>query len=202
MAETTQQKLETLLHELKAGNREAFSTMLPLVYDELHHIAARHRQQWEGDETLNTTALIHEAYIRLADQSSPDWQSYPHFLAVASTAMRQILLDYAKRRRAAKRGGGQQHIPLHEIETVLEDSGNSGDARSAALIALDESLRRLHERNPRQSRIVECRFFGRMTIEDTAIALGLSPATVGRDWLVARAWLYRDLKNLLDQDPT
>jgi RNA polymerase sigma factor (TIGR02999 family) len=116
--------------------------------------------------------------------------------------MRQILLDYAKRRRAAKRGGGKQHIPLHEIETVLEDSGNSGDARSAALIALDESLRRLHERNPRQSRIVECRFFGRMTIEDTAIALGIAPATVGRDWLVARAWLYRDLKNVLDQDST
>lgn len=202
MAETKQHTVDRLLHELKAGNREAFTEMLPLVYDELHNIAARHRYQWDGDETLNTTALIHEAYMRLADQSAPEWQSYPHFLAVASTAMRQILLDYAKRKRTAKRGGGQSHIPLHEIEAALQDGGGGGDARSAALVALDESLRRLNERNPRQSRIVECRFFGRMTIEDTAIALGIAPATVGRDWVIARAWLYRDLKKTLEEDST
>jgi RNA polymerase sigma factor (TIGR02999 family) len=198
MGETKQQMVDRLLHELKAGHREAFAEMLTLVYDELHNIAARHRQHWDGEETLNTTALIHEAYIRLADQSSPEWQSYPHFLAVASTAMRQILLDYAKRKRAAKRGGGQEHLPLHEIEAALQDPGGSSDTRSAALIALDESLRRLHERNPRQSRIVECRFFGRMTIEDTATALGIAPATVGRDWMIAKAWLYRDLKERLE----
>jgi RNA polymerase sigma factor (TIGR02999 family) len=202
MAETKQHTVDRLLHELKAGHREAFTEMLPLVYDELHRIASRHRQQWDGDETLNTTALIHEAYIKLSDQSAPEWQSYPHFLAVASTAMRQILLDYAKRKRAAKRGGGQTHIPLHEIETALEDSVNVSDARSAALIALDESMRRLHERNPRQSRIVECRFFGRMTIEDTATALGIAPATVGRDWTIAKAWLYRDLKRSMEEDST
>lgn len=202
MAETKQNTVDRLLHELKAGHREAFTEMLPLVYDELHNIAARQRRQWDGDETLDTTALIHEAYIRLADQSSPEWQSYPHFLAVASTAMRQILLDYAKRKRAAKRGSGQQHVPLHEIEAALADSSNVGDARSAALIALDESLRRLNERNPRQCRIVECRFFGRMTIEDTAVALGIAPATVGRDWMIAKAWLYHDLKRTMEEDST
>ncbi len=202
MGESKQHVIDRLLHELKAGNRAAFSEMLPLVYDELHHIAGRHRQQWDGEETLNTTALIHEAYLRLADQSAPEWQSYPHFLAVASTAMRQILLDYAKRKRAAKRGGAQDHVPLHEIESALADSASTGDARSAALIGLDSSLRRLEDRNPRQSRIVECRFFGRMSIEDTATALGIAPATVGRDWALAKAWLYKDLKQALEGDST
>jgi RNA polymerase sigma factor (TIGR02999 family) len=199
MDPTKQHVVDRLLQELKAGNREAFSELLPLVYGELHNIAARHRQHWDGDETLNTTALIHEAYIRLADQSAPAWQSYPHFLAVASTAMRQILLDYSKRKRAAKRGGDLPHVPLHEIESALEDHGNS-DARSAALIALDQSLRRLEERNPRQGRIVECRFFGRMTVEDTATALGIAPATVGRDWAIAKAWLYRDLRKTMEEN--
>ena len=202
MADTKQHGVERLLHELKAGNREAFSELLPLVYDELHNIAARHRQHWDGEETLNTTALIHEAYLRLADQSAPEWQSYPHFLAVASTAMRQILLDYAKRKRAAKRGGNFQRVPLHEIEEALEDSTSFDGARSAALIALDNSLRRLEVHNQRQSRIVECRFFGRMTMEDTATALGIAPATVGRDWTMAKAWLYQDMKRALDEEST
>lgn len=202
MDDSRQHVVDRLLHELKTGNREAFAELLPLVYDELHNIASRHRQQWDGEETLNTTALIHEAYLRLADQSSPEWQSYPHFLAVASTAMRQILLDYAKRKRATKRGGHSQHVSLHEIEASLEDPTTGGDARSAALIALDKSLRRLEELDRRQSRVVECRFFGRMTIEDTATALGIAPATVGRDWMTAKAWLYRDLKKSLEEDAT
>lgn len=199
MGDTRQHVVERLLQELKAGNREAFAELLPLVYDELHDIAARQRRHWDGEETLNTTALIHEAYLRLADQTSPQWQSYPHFLAVASTAMRQILIDYAKRKNAARRGGRTQHVPLHEIEAALEDSTTFDAARSAALIALDESLRRLEQKNQRQSRIVECRFFGSMTIEDTATALGVAPATVGRDWVTAKAWLYRDLKKQLER---
>jgi RNA polymerase sigma factor (TIGR02999 family) len=202
MGETGQHGVERLLQELKAGNREAFSELLPLVYDELHNIASRHRRHWDGEETLNTTALIHEAYLRLADQSAPEWQSYPHFLAVASTAMRQILLDYAKRKRANKRGGQAQHISLHYIEASLEDPGGGDNARSAALIALDKSLKRLEQLDRRQSRVVECRFFGRMTIEDTATALGVAPATVGRDWMTAKAWLYRDLKKSLEDDAT
>jgi RNA polymerase sigma factor (TIGR02999 family) len=200
MAETKQHGVERLLHELKAGNREAFSDLLPLVYDELHDIAARHRHQWDGDETLNTTALIHEAYLKLADQSSPGWQSRPHFFAVASTAMRQILLDYAKRKRAVKRGGEYAHVSLHDLEAALEDPAESGDARSDALQALDDSLRRLSEFDQRKARVVECRFFGRMTIDDTAAALGIAPATVGREWTTAKAWLYRDMKKALSEE--
>lgn len=198
MGDAEQHVVNRLLHELKAGNREAFSELLPLVYGELHQIAGRQRQQWDGEDTLNTTALVHEAYLRLVDQTAPQWHSYPHFLAVASTAIRQILLDYAKRKRAAKRGGDFERVPLFDIEAALYGSGTVDDARSAALIALDDSLRRLEQRDRRQSRIVECRFFGGMTIQDTATALGIAPATVGRGWLMARAWLYRDLKKTLE----
>ncbi len=191
------QTVTRLLHELSAGNRHAFAEVLPLVYDELHDLAARQRRGWRGDETLNTTALVHEAYLRLVDQSQPRWQSHPHFLAVAATAMRQILLDYAKRNRAAKRGGGAARVPLHEVEAALRSGGDPSEARSEALLALDESLRRLEKHDRRQSRIVECRFFGGMTIQDTAEALGISPATVSRAWAMAQAWLYRDLKQTL-----
>ena len=201
MGENREQAVDRLLQELRGGNRDAFSDLLPLVYDELHRIAGRHRGHWDGEDTLNTTALLHEAYLRLADQSSPQWQSYPHFLAVASTAMRQILLDYAKRSHAAKRGGRFEKIPLHEIEAALENEDTVDEARSTAVIALDESLRRLEQLDPRQSRIVECRFFGGMTIEDTATALGVAPATIGREWTKAKAWLYSDMKKWLE-DPS
>lgn len=201
MGERDQQTVTRLLHQLGAGNREAFDELLPLVYGELHQIAARHRRHWQGEETLNTTALVHEAYLRLVDQSVPQWQSRPHFLAVASTAMRQILLDYAKRAHAAKRGGGHRRVPFQEIECALRRSGEPSEVRSDALIALDESLRRLEEHDRRQSRIVECRFFGSMTIEETAEALGIAPATVGRGWAMAKAWLYRDLQQTLQGSP-
>jgi RNA polymerase sigma factor (TIGR02999 family) len=198
MGDAEQHAVNDLLCQLRGGKREAFSELLPLVYGELHRIAGRHRQHWEGEDTLNTTALVHEAYLRLADQSDPQWQSYPHFLAVASTAIRQILLDYAKRKRAAKRGGGYQQVSLSEIETALSSPGTFSDARSEALIALDNSLRRLEQCNPRQSQVVECRFFGNMSIQDTATALGIAPATVGRAWVMAKAWLYKDLKRTLE----
>ena len=197
-ADGDQQTVTRLLDELRSGNRRAFSELLPRVYDELHQLAARQRQRWEGDETLNTTALVHEAYLRLVDQSAPQWWSRPHFLAVASTAMRQILLDYAKRKHAAKRGGGRRRIPLHEVESALRGPGDPAEARSEALLALDDSLRRLEKHDRRQARIVECRFFGGMTIQDTAEALGISPATVSRGWAMAQAWLYRDLKRSLE----
>ncbi|MDQ3226541.1 MAG: ECF-type sigma factor [Chloroflexota bacterium] len=189
--------MNRLLQELKAGNREAFAELLPLVYGELHQIAGRQRQQWQGEDTLNTTALVHEAYFRLVDKSAPQWQSYPHFFAVASTAIRQILLDYAKRKHAVKRGGRLQRVPLDEVDTELNISGKIDDARSAALIALDDSLRRLEQHDPRQSRIVECRFFGGMTIQDTATALGIAPATVMRGWVSAKAWLYRAMQETI-----
>jgi RNA polymerase sigma factor (TIGR02999 family) len=181
-----------LLDALRAGDRQAFDQLLPLVYGELHHLAEQQRRRWSGDDTLNTTALVHEAYLRLAGQSTPAWRSRPHFLAVAARAMRHILLDYAKSKQRAKRGGGQHRVSLQEIESALK-GGDPADAGAEALLALDDALRRLDEHDPRQSRIVECRFFGGMPIQDTADALGISPATVKRGWAMAQAWLYREL---------
>lgn len=201
LAEMNDSQLDTvtrLLEELRAGDRSAFDELLPLVYDELHRAAERQRRRWQGDETLNTTALVHEAYLRLIDQSAPQWESRAHFLAVASTAMRQILINYAKRKATAKRGGGTRSVPLHEIETALKEAEDPSQARDEALVALDDSLRRLESLDRRQGRIVECRFFGGMTIEDTAEALGISSATVKRSWATAQAWLYRDLKQGLE----
>jgi RNA polymerase sigma factor (TIGR02999 family) len=195
MDDLDQQTVTRLLHELRGGNRQALGELLPLVYDELHRAAKRQRQRWEGDETLNTTALVHEAYLRLVDQSAPEWQSRAHFFAVASKAMRQILINYAKRKSTAKRGGGRPRIPLHAVEASLR--ADPSEARSDALLALDESLSRLEKHDRSLGRIVECRFFGAMTIEDTAEALGISPATVSRGWSMAQAWLYRDLKRSL-----
>jgi RNA polymerase sigma factor (TIGR02999 family) len=193
MRESHPQSVARTLQALRAGQPGAFDELLPLVYDELHRIAARERRRWEGDDTLNTTALVNEAYLKLVDQSAPDWRSRAHFLAVASTAMRQILIDYAKRKRAAKRGGGQPHIALHHLEAALGKDEDASGHRDEVLLALDESLERLQQREPRQARIVECRFFGGMSIEDTAETLGVSPATVKRGWAMAQAWLYRDL---------
>lgn len=194
MSDSQQDSVTRLLEALRAGHTEAFHELFPLVYGELHHLADTQRRRWEGDDTLNTTALVHEAYLRLVDQTAPHWINRPHFMAVAATAMRQILLDYAKRNRAAKRDGGRHCIPLHEIEEALTGNGDAPDARAEALIALESVLVKLEQHNPRQSRIVECRFFGGMTIEDTAEALGLSPATVKRGWSTAQAWLYRELR--------
>ena len=192
-----QQTVTRLLQELRTGNRQALSELLPRVYEELHDLARRQRRQWDGNETMNATALVHEAYIRLVEQSQPQWMSRPHFLAVASVAMRQILLDYAKRMRAAKRGSGQRPVPLHEVEDALRSSGDLSETGADALLALEHSLRRLEVHDRRQSRIVECRFFGGMSIDETAEALGISPATVSRGWAMAQAWLYRDLKRSL-----
>lgn len=189
------QSVDRVLGALRAGAPGAFDELFPLVYDELHQIAARQRRNWEGDETLNTTAVVNEAYLKLVDQSAPDWRSRAHFLAVASTAMRQILIDYAKRKRAAKRGGGQPHVALHDIESALRRDEEGSEVRDDVLVALDESLDRLQRQDQRQARIVECRFFGGMSIEDTAEALGVSAATVKRGWAMAQAWLYRDLKH-------
>ena len=201
MHDAHRQSISHVLQELSAGNRGAFDELFPLVYDELHLIAERRRQRWDGDETLNTTALVNEAYLKLVDQSAPDWQSRAHFLAVASTAMRQILMDYAKRKRAAKRGGRRPHVALQEIEAALHEAEDPSGVRDEVLVALDDALRRLDQRDQRQTKIVECRFFGGMSIEDTAEALGVSPATVKRGWSMAQAWLYRDLKESVEEAP-
>jgi len=197
MSDSQQDSVTRLLDALRAGDRGAFDQLFPLVYAELHHLAGIQRRRLEGDDTLNTTALVHETYLRLVDQSAPRWVNRPHFMAVAATAMRQILLDYAKRKRAAKREGARNYVPLHELEEVLRGNRDVSEALPEALIALDTALVRLEQLNPRQRSIVECRFFGGMTIEDTAEALMLSPATVKRDWTMAQAWLYRELEQAL-----
>jgi len=189
-----------LLLDLRAGDQDALNQLLPLVYHQLHTLAQQQRRRWTGDETLDTTALVHEAYLRLAGDSSPAWESRAHFLAVASRAMRHILVDYAKQRRRAKRGGDRDRVSLEEIEAVLESGSDPTDAGSEALIALDVALDRLEGRDPRQSRIVECRFFTGMSILETAEALGISPATVKRGWTMAQAWLHRELARELAVD--
>jgi len=176
-----------------ASSHLAFETLVPLVYEELRVLARRQRRRWQGDETLDTTALIHEAYLRLVDQSAQAWTSHAHFLAIASRAMRQVLLDYAKRRNAAKRVGTRRQVPLEEVEEALLARGELGEAHSDALLAIEEALVRLERHDPLQVHIVECRFYGGLTIEDTAEALGISPATVKRRWALAQVWLYRDL---------
>jgi len=188
-----QQAVTRLLQEVGAGDREAFDALVPLVYDELRMLARRQRRRWRGDETLDTTALMHEAYLRLVDQSAPQWASQPHFLAVASRAMRQVLLDYAKRRHAAKRGGALRQVSLDEVEDALLARGELGETHSEALLAVEEALCRLEQDDSLNARVIECRFYGGLTIEDTAEALGISPATVKRRWSLAQAWLYRDL---------
>lgn len=198
MTDNRDQSVGHLLQELQAGDRRAFDRLFPLVYDELRHLAEHQRRRWEGDDSLNTTALVHEAYLRLAGQSAPAWESQPHFLAVAAKAMRHILVDYAKRRQAAKRGGGLRRVPLAEIEAALRGNGDASEAGADALMALDDALRRLEAHDPRQSQIVECRFFGGMPINETAFVLGVSPATVKRGWALAQAWLHRELSHSLE----
>jgi RNA polymerase sigma factor (TIGR02999 family) len=187
-----------LIAAVSGGDAEAFDDLFALVYDELRGLARAQRRRWEGDHTLNTTVLVHEAYLRLVDQTSPEWRDRAHFMAVAARAMRHILIDYARQRQAQKRGGKSERLSLDEIESSLAGTDPS-EARDEALLALDASLERLARESERQSRIVECRFFGGMTIEETAEAVGVSPATVKRAWTAAQAWLYRDLRAALGE---
>lgn len=181
-----------LLHDLKAGRRTAFDELLPQVYDELRRVAHFQLRNERADHTINTTALVHEAYLKLVDRREMDWQSRAHFYAVAAMAMRQILVSYARRRKADKRGGGAVHVAFDEVLGVFSDE------RAEELIALDEALARLEAINPRHARIVECRFFGGLTVEETAEALGVSPITVKRGWGMARAWLNDALRGSAD----
>ena len=178
---------------MAGGDRDAFDRLVPLVYDDLREVARRQRRHWNGDDTLGTTALIHETYLRLADQSAPGWSSRPHFLAVASRAMRQVLLDYAKRQHAEKRGGARRRVAVEEIDTALQSHSGFAGQHAEALLAVEEALVHLEREDPSLARVVECRFHGGLTIEDSAAALGISPATVKRRWALAQAWLFREL---------
>ena len=155
---------------------------MPLVYDELRRLAHHYLRQERSDHTLQSTALVHEAYLRLAGQNPPQWQNRAHFYGIAAHLMRQILVEYARGRGAAKRGGGACRVTLDDAVAAPEQLD---------VVELDKALTGLAELDEQQSRVVELRFFGGLTIEDTSEVLGISPATVKRDWIAARAWLYR-----------
>jgi RNA polymerase sigma factor (TIGR02999 family) len=174
-----------LVAECAHGNDAAFEQLVALVYDDLRAMAHRQLRSEAPGHTLNTTALVHEAYLDMVDQTHSGWRNRAHFFAVASTAMRHILIDYARRRNAQKRGGPRIRVPLHEGITTVE-----GEAASVELLDLDAALRELAEHDARMARIVECRFFGGMTTDETAEALGSSRRTVEREWTRARAHLY------------
>jgi RNA polymerase sigma factor (TIGR02999 family) len=186
-----------VLHALPDGDREALSALFPLVYEELSRLAHRQRQKWHGDLTLNTTALVHEAYLKLAGQHRLPSESRAHFLAVAAKAMRHILCNYARDRRRLKRGGDLPHIALEPVGDLLPADFDPTADRTETLAALDEALVRLEQVAPRQSRVVECRFFGGMSVDDTAEALRVSPRSVKRDWSFARAWLQREMQRMV-----
>ncbi|MGH9630291.1 MAG: sigma-70 family RNA polymerase sigma factor [Bryobacteraceae bacterium] len=175
-----------LLINWRNGDQQALEQLMPLVYGELRKLANRYLRRERSDHTLQSTALVHEAYLRLVDQRSVQWQNRAHFFGVAAQMIRRILVDHARGHQTSKRGGGAPKLSLDEAVAVAEK-------RDLDLVALDDALNGLAAIDPQQSRIVELRFFAGLSIEDTAEVLGISPATVKRDWTIAKAWLYRDM---------
>lgn len=179
-------QVTALLNEAGLGRADAVPRVLPLVYDELCVLARRHRFRWRDARSPGTGSLVHEAYLKLVDQSQVRWESRAQFFTIASRVMRSILVDNARHFSRQKRGGPQRQVPLEDHLLVSEEY-------SAELLALDDALSRLSAADERLGRIVECRFFGGLTVEESAEALGISPATVKRGWTTARAWLYQQL---------
>ena len=182
-----------LLADVQDGRPSAAPQLFPLVYEELRRLARRQMRSERSDHTLQATALVHEAYFRLVNQPERTWQNRTHFIRIAAQVMRRMLIDYARARRADKREGGLKRVPLEEPLLLTEE-------QSGELLALNEALDRLAQVDPRQSRVVELRFFGGLTVEETAEALDMSPKTVKRDWSVARAWLHREVKKSCRDD--
>jgi RNA polymerase sigma factor (TIGR02999 family) len=182
----TQHEVTRLLAEWRGGNRDALEKLTPLVYGELHRLARRYLSRERPGHTLQATALVNEAYLRLIDQQKSDWQDRAHFFAVAARIMRHLLIDHARSRRYAKRGGGAVQVSLEEGAAVTPEP-------SVDLLALDEALDRLAAIDERKVVIVELRYFSGLSVEETAEAMRLSEITVKREWLKAKAWLYREL---------
>lgn len=183
----TSQDISRLLRQWSDGNRAALEELLPLVYEELHRQAARYLRRERADHTLQTTALIHEAYLRLIDQRDMHWESRSHFFAIAAQMMRRVLVDYARAKHREKRGGDVVRLPLEAVMLVATDE------KGIDLMALDQALTRLGAVDEQQSRVVELRYFGGLSLEKTAEVLHISRATAARDWDVAKAWLRREL---------
>lgn len=180
-------EVTALLTQLAKGNQEAASSLIPLVYKELHRLAGAYMRRERIDHTLQPTALVHEAFIKLVQHHSIDWQSRAHFFGIAAQVMRRILVDHARGHLRDKRGGGQRAVPIDEVLVFAPE-------QSQELLKLDDALQRLTQLDPRQGKIVELRFFGGLTVEQTADLLGISPKTVKRDWSMAKAWLHGELK--------
>lgn len=180
-------QVAALLDAAREGRASALDDVFRVIYDELHALARSQRRRWHGDYTLNTTALVHEAYLKLVGHERAEWSDRAHFLAVAAKAMRHILVNYAERRRAQKRGGGAVHVSLEEAMPLSPQTADE-------VLALHEALGRLAQLNERQAKVVEARFFAGMPVRETAEALGVSPATVKRDWALASAWLHKEIK--------
>lgn len=176
------------LEAWSGGEQEALTELMPLVYDELRRMAKRYMSSQPSGHTLQTTALIHEAYLKLAGQKEKRWQNRAHFFAVAAHAMRHILVDYARRQNTEKRGGVTEIISLDDAATVSNE-------RAAEIIALDDALTNLSTLEERKGRVVELRYFGGLSVEETAEVLQVSPETVTRDWRFAKTWLLRELSN-------
>jgi RNA polymerase sigma factor (TIGR02999 family) len=182
-------EITQMLREWSSGGKqEALDKLMPLVYDELHRQAAHFLRKERQGHTLQTTALINEAYLKLIEQHSVNWESRTHFFAIAAQAMRRILVDYAKTTNRKKRGGHDLKLPLEEAMLV------AAEEKSVDFIALDEALNKLAEQDERQARVVELRYFSGLSLEETAEALHISRATVATDWNMAKVWLYRELR--------
>jgi RNA polymerase sigma-70 factor (ECF subfamily) len=183
MASPQQKEITQLLADLTGGDKEALDKLLPLVYDELRRLADRYLRRERDDHTLQATALVHEAYLRLVDQKEVRWQNRAHFFGVAAQMMRRILVDHARALQTTKRGSGG-------LKLALDDVVELADEQATDMVALDEALTALEAFDPQKSRIVELRFFGGLSIEETAEVMGISTATVIRQWRMAKAWLY------------
>jgi RNA polymerase sigma factor (TIGR02999 family) len=182
-------QITLLLKEWSDGRREALDALMPLIYEELRRQAGRYLKKERGNHTLQTTALINEAYLKLINQREVVWQNRAHFFAIAAQAMRRILVDYARERHREKRGGAAENLPLDEALTIATPE------KSVDLVALDEALNRLAEFDARQARVVELRYFSGLSIDETAEILGVSNVTVRRDWDLAKSWLHLQLKS-------
>lgn len=188
MYPASSERVSKLLLNWGQGDQGAREALIPLVYDELRRLARRYLRRERPDHTLQSAALVNEAYLRLIRQEHPQWQNRAHFFGVAAQLMRHILVDHARNRAAAKRGAGAPRLTL-DPDVALPQ------ARDVDLVALDDALNQLAALDPQQSRLVELRFFGGLSIEETSVVLGVSPATVKREWATARAWLQREMRN-------